>query len=461
MSVLPLPKRIDVPEHFELGQTRLRIDFSKLPERPRGQADPASEEHQRGHALMERVNAVWARIREVEETLADPASIWSRLAQIWLNGDAARPEMDVIVRHALALPPVLDHLERGLRRILRRTARMMPLARVQEMDRKAMLWLARQPGETLAERAGDRQRVQAVAREENFDTLENRVLLSYSRLGGEVAREYEERNRRSAYSPRVRLVRGFGLRCRAMERELLSRGVRIADLDVTPNFVLQNNWHYHQVWTAWLELLKRHREVDMLWQWQARSWEEFCALAIIVAVQTIPGAQPVAVSPIAFRDEQERGCWIRHRNPIAVFHLPEQQRILEISFRQFVKAEAGVRTPLAGFGACIWLRTGLIGSESFLSRWPIWPMWSADGGLEVGEAGQVSAILAKARVQHQGAGRPVTGGIVMRPVGKGGTTTDEAASVTAVTLGVAGIALSEGISNAREAVIRLLASEEG
>ena len=50
VSVLPLPKRIDVPEHFELGQTRLRIDFSKLPERPRGQADPASEEHQRGHA---------------------------------------------------------------------------------------------------------------------------------------------------------------------------------------------------------------------------------------------------------------------------------------------------------------------------------------------------------------------------------------------------------------------------
>jgi hypothetical protein len=52
----------------------------------------------------------------------------------------------------------------------------VPVGRVQEIDRRAMLWFARQPGETLADRAGDDQRVLAVAREENFDTLENRVL---------------------------------------------------------------------------------------------------------------------------------------------------------------------------------------------------------------------------------------------------------------------------------------------
>lgn len=83
---------------------------------------------------------------------------------------------------------------------------MIPLSRVQEIDRKAMPWLIRQPGETIAERGGNRQRIQAVAREENFDTLENRVLLSYARLAGVIAREYAGKYVAVRGSLRVKLV---------------------------------------------------------------------------------------------------------------------------------------------------------------------------------------------------------------------------------------------------------------
>jgi len=58
--------------------------------------------------------------------------------------------MDIIVRHARLLPPTLDVLDRAPRR----THEMIPLARAQEVDRRAMMWLIRQPGESIAERAG-------------------------------------------------------------------------------------------------------------------------------------------------------------------------------------------------------------------------------------------------------------------------------------------------------------------
>ncbi|MBV1800497.1 hypothetical protein [Siccirubricoccus sp. G192] len=311
-----------------------------------------------------------------------------------------------------------------------------------------MLWLARQPGETIAERAGDRQRLQAVVREENFNTLENRVLLSYARLAAEIAHDYVQRHQRSD-SARVHQVRTYDERCGRLARDLRALGVQVASPDVTPNFVLQSNWHYQQVWAAWHELLRRHRALDELWRWQARSWEELSALATIVAVQSIPGAQPVALSAIVFRDEQERGCWIDHVNPIAVFFLQRQQAVLEIAYRQFSRA-----TRLAAFGAAIWLRVGRPDRQDDLGRWAIWPLWSADGGLEPGETHEVSALLA------QGRGENLLGGITLRPTGRGlPAQRITNGKVSCLTLGTAGQLLADGISNLREVILRQVLGE--
>ncbi|MFD1807551.1 hypothetical protein ACFSHQ_03525 [Gemmobacter lanyuensis] len=61
---------------------------------------------------------------------------------------------------------------------------------MQEMDRASMRWLSRQPGRTTAERAGSEQRIMAVVRHQNYDTLENRVAHSYLLLAVEVGREW-------------------------------------------------------------------------------------------------------------------------------------------------------------------------------------------------------------------------------------------------------------------------------
>src|SRR5277367_2647603 len=118
----------------------------------------------------------------------------------------------------------------------------------------------------MAERAGSRQRVYAIAREENFNTLENRVLRSYAQPAAVIAREYVGKHPRAARSGRVGIVDKFGKRCCQLDADLAERGVGEARSDATPNFVLQNNANYRKVWDAWVDLLRRGRIVDELWR---------------------------------------------------------------------------------------------------------------------------------------------------------------------------------------------------
>jgi hypothetical protein len=319
---------------------------------------------------------------------------------------------------------------------------MIRLSRVQEIDRRGMVWLVRQPGDTMAERGGSRQRVYAIAREEHFNTLENRVLRSYALLAATIAREYVGKHPGAARSGRVVTVDTFGKRCCQLETDLAALGVGEAKADATPNFVLQNNPNYRKVWDAWKILLNRGRIVDELWRWQARSWEEFCAMALVVALQSIPNARVIATSPLEFREEQEQGCWLRNVNPLAVFFLPEQDVTVEVRY--------GPPTGqiLHMFGAPIWLRFGRIGDNTFLWRWAVWPIWHAKGGLRPGDMHSIAPLLP------HGQSELVRGGITIRPAAPGADAqsvhTREAGCVT---IGAAGGALRDGIALLRDLLV--------
>ena len=191
-----------------------------------------------------------------DDALANPLRFWQELSEKWSSRDNSPPQMHIIVQHARKLPRILNELVRVPRRILRRTHQQILVSQVQEIDRRSMMWLARQPGETLAERAGDRQRLLAVAREENFDTLENRVLHAYVEAAKAVARDYLKRNRFKAQHARYRRIAEFQTLCKRISRDLSDRSVRIAEAGVIPNFALQENPRYHAVWQGWKDLLE-------------------------------------------------------------------------------------------------------------------------------------------------------------------------------------------------------------
>ena len=390
LSIIPLPIRTTPGTSVSTANQTIRIHWPSAPERPPTRLEPQTEREHEAHRLMLRAQAVWGRLRDVETALGDPARLWQELRRRWTEeGDNAPPNMDIIAKHAFALWRTIEELARLPRRILRRTHRQIPISRVQELDRRAMIWLVRQPGETFAERAGDKQRVLAVAREENFDTLENRVLRAYCELASHAARDYLEMNKTKLRTTRARKVDAFGRSSRRLALDLANQGVRHADPGVTPNFVLQHNVNYRRIWTSWQELLDRDRALDELWRWQARSWEEFCTLAVVVALAGIPGAKLIAAAPLDFLTEQNRGSWINHDNPLAVFHLPQQRMIVEVRYR--------MRKPdkrLSDFAAPIWIRLGWVGDVvGFQENLVVWPMWAIRGGLIDGELTELEGVL--------------------------------------------------------------------
>ena len=153
------------------------------------------------------MNNLIARVQELEEALDDPANVWQRLREAWSNAEEdSKPRMSEIVRQASNITPYLTDLEKKIRRILRRDREKVQLDRVQEMDRASMRWLSRQPGNTLAQRAGSDQRVMAIVRKENFDTVENRVVHSYTLLAEKFSRIWLADHPKAQATQRYKLV---------------------------------------------------------------------------------------------------------------------------------------------------------------------------------------------------------------------------------------------------------------
>lgn len=324
LALCPYPKR----EHAA------KPERTGFPVRPRRGHDPKDESEHFAADTLRRMNEVLARIQELEEALDDPGDVWGRLRAAWKRAEHEEdPRMAEIVRQARELKPVLNELLKRIRRVLRRDRELTPLDRVQEMDRASMVWLSRQPGRSVAERAGAGQRILATVRKENFDTLENRVLHAYARLAADAAREWMREHPRAKESARYAQVETLRKMCRAIASVMAELGVSVAQPGSTPNYVLIQDRGYRRVREGWERLLRRDKAIDDLWAWQAQTWTDFAVLAITLAIDELEEAHIVAQSPINWRSEAVTGRWFDQDRPIAVFWLRETGRIVEVQAR--------------------------------------------------------------------------------------------------------------------------------
>lgn len=300
----------------------------------RPQTGKETEAPEEAVRALGRMNEIVARVQELEEALDDPSKLWTNLKSSW---DAAErdeePRMAEIVQQAKELATIIKELRSRIRRVLRRQRELTPLDRVQEMDRSSMVWLSRQPGATLAERAGGDQRIMAVVRKENFDTLENRVVHAYAKLASDVCQGWLREHSRARGSQRYSLVEGYFKLCNALAEEFRRLGIRVALADITPNYVLLEDKGYRAVREAWEKLLQREKAKDELWAWQAETWTEFAVLLLVLAIYEMPESELIAQSPIVFRGEAVNGIWFDQERPIAVFWLKNLSRVVEVMAR--------------------------------------------------------------------------------------------------------------------------------
>lgn len=284
--------------------------------------------------LTKEMNNLIARVQELEEALDDPADVWNRLREAWRNAEEEdEPRISEIVIQAARIRPFLKDLEKKIRRMLRREREKVQLDRVQEMDRSSMRWLSKQPGTTLEQRAGSDQRILAIVRNENFDTIENRVLHAYLKLAEREASEWLAVHKRALETQRFKSVEKLKKVCKYFSHELRRLGVGLAAASITPNYVLSQDRNYKEVHKSWLRLLRKNTVLDDLWSWQGEIWTDFCALSIVLSLNELTEAELISQSPIIWKETPDHGRWFDQYQPFAIFWLRETKRIVEVIVR--------------------------------------------------------------------------------------------------------------------------------
>lgn len=172
---------------------------------------------------------------------------------------------------ARELPAVLTQVFERLRKVLRREREPQAVGRVEQLDAACLRWLTRQPGYTVAQKAGPRQRVLAVVRREHYDILENRVLRDLLLRTERLAERWLEENERAFPGhATVRAVKRLGNLCRrGLELEALQGVAPLHDVP-KPNYVLTQDALYRRIWDAYLLVVEHYRLIEGLWD----RWEE-------------------------------------------------------------------------------------------------------------------------------------------------------------------------------------------
>lgn len=199
------------------------------------------------------------------------------------NQDA---QMSLIVTISELFTTRLQHLVNSMRTALARERRVMPLERASEMDAKCIQWLFNQPGRSIRDKiASNNCQVMAIARYQNRNLLENRVLKEFLFRSKKEALLYIKRFQATEHSKlllskRVRSVSSFKSLCNDLLQVPEFEGVARQLTLPTPNYVLLNDSRYKKVWKYFVKLLKQEQEKDRRWAYQKRTFEDVAFLLL-------------------------------------------------------------------------------------------------------------------------------------------------------------------------------------
>ncbi len=254
----------------------------------------------------------------VMRRLNDAVDVWRQVTE------SDEPRMALIVKLSRELPTILERVCRHPRRVLRRERQMQCLGRVREVDPGCLRWLARQPGLSVAERAGSRQQVLAIVRVEDVDTPENRVVRDLLARASLACAHYV-REHRGVEHDRVRDVKRFRRLIRSlMKSSPITEASQLVGIP-QPNYVLQMDPNYSTLWDAYLQLVKQQQLEDNVWRWRQRLFAEHVQVALIAALQELTDLSRSHGGDLILQREQFAGQFIDRRSALGPWLLNEPQ----------------------------------------------------------------------------------------------------------------------------------------
>ena len=239
------------------------------------------------------------------------------IAREWhVSADSSNPRMSLIVKLARDLGETLQSVCRNPRRVLRRERQFQRLDRVREIDGGCLRWLARQPGVTVAEKAGSRQECLAIARVENIDTLENRVVRDLLLRANHACKKYLREHRQARSHSRVESVSKFRSLISGLLKSSPISDVSALSAVPQPNYVLQMDGRYSVLWDAYQLLVRQQMLEDNVWRWRHRLFSEHVQLGAISVLQDICSSALTHGGDVLVRGEQDAGQFIDSRTTL-------------------------------------------------------------------------------------------------------------------------------------------------
>ena len=226
--------------------------------------------------------------------------------------------------------------------MLRRERQLCPIGRVRELDPSCMRWLDMQPGRTIAEKAGAKQRIRSVVRVRSVATLENRVLrdLLLRACGAGVG--YVRQNSMYVANNRVDVVKRFA--------EEMKNALRTTDVATvpelsgipTPNYVLQNDRRYRYVWQTWIQLVRKQQITQSLLWWGGRWCSELAFLGALEALEAWEGASATFSHRVTWRREAQHGEFFEAAAPVGSYVQPSNRGPIVIDVVRSAQVARGV-----------------------------------------------------------------------------------------------------------------------
>ena len=175
---------------------------------------------------------------------------------------------------------ILKSLTKSLKTSLQREREKVRLSAVQQLDSYCIRWLTKQSENSIPEKAGNAQKIYAVVRKENIDTLENQVLKDFLKRILPNAAEYLRKYQKDYPThPLVIAVKSLGTFCK---EELCSSAFKsISNLknSVAPNYTLQYHPLYSVVWESYRLLLHKTQLAELVWKYRYNLFAEYFGLS--------------------------------------------------------------------------------------------------------------------------------------------------------------------------------------
>ena len=204
-----------------------------------------------------------------------------------------------------------------LRHQLRRKAELMSIGRIQEMDSYCLRDYIRRPGHSPEEKAGAKQQLMGVKREQNYNTVENKFLIYFAgRLLHLECFRYEHNNYNSAHQDLVRKLR--------QTIDIFNQSPAIKNISVRhfrlnkPNYVLLQNPIYNSFYRAYQDYIYRRSQKERLWSYRTNLLGDTIYLCLTAAFLRFRGINLKPLSNLATKISPDYGNYLPKDNKVSI-----------------------------------------------------------------------------------------------------------------------------------------------